>query len=91
MGICFSHCVTKQIKNIKEGPADSYLLGDGPLSISTASVFEDCPFFYGIEKWHQTARDISGAMLFDPNKFLENYPFYKKDQVSNFLNFASFS
>lgn len=82
MGFCFSHCVTKQIKDIESGRGQSsYLFDDRPLSVTTESVFEDCPFFYEEEKWHGEICERTGKALFDTNKFLDHYPRYKKDQV----------
>ena len=81
MGFCFSHCVTKQIKDIQNNYHDSYLIGDIPLSIKSDSGLEDCSFFYEEETWHSSLQQINGASFLDTNQFLDYYKNYKKDQV----------
>ena len=88
MGLCFAHCVTKQIKSIREDNIQSsYLIGDVPLRISTTTVLEDCPFFFEVEDWYKITAHINGAMFFDPDKFLDFYPNYKNDQVKISLKY----
>jgi len=88
MGLCFSHCVTKQIKDIQDGRmVSSYLFGDVQIKVSTESVFEDCPFFYEEEKWHCEIAELNEKIFFDTNKFLNFYPNYKKDQVNSIQSY----